>query len=353
MHNAVSTHRPHGYLVLRAGKLSVLLHRRSTWVFALLSLALLGAVLFCLGAGGPRPLPWTDLVATVLGGGTPMQRLLVMELRLPRVLAGLYSGAALGAAGCLMQTLARNRLATPGIVGIDNGATAFAVASIVAVSTSLAPSSLALAGAATAAALTFVLAAGAGARGYRFIVVGIGVGAIFGALTNLMLARAAIDAANAAYPWTVGSLNARPKATVALLGYSLPVLLALGLLLTRSLAAMRFSDSVATGLGVRLQAMRIATLVVTVGLTALAVAVCGPVGLVALIAPEIARYLGGHHGVPVLNAALAGALLTVVADWVGRTVLAPIEIPVGIIMAIIGGPYLLWIILRQSARQRP
>lgn len=347
------TFHPTGFLVLRLGPLSLLLHRRTAWVCLALATAVFCAALFCLSVGGPRPLPWRDLLATLAGGGTPMQRLLVLELRLPRILAGLYSGAALGAAGCLMQTLARNRLATPGIVGIDNGATAFAVASIVAVSTSLAPSSLALSGAATAAAMTFFLAAGAGARGYRFIVVGIAVGAIFGALTNLMLARAAIDAANAAYPWTVGSLNARPKATVHLLGYSLPALLALSLLLARGLAAMRFSDSVAAGLGVRMQAMRIGTLAVAVCLTALAVAVCGPVGMVALIAPEIARYLGRQHGVPVLNAALAGALLTMLADWTGRAILAPAEVPVGIVMAVIGGPYLLWIILRQSANTRP
>lgn len=353
MSNAAILHRPHGYFVLRAGGLSLLLHRRATWVFIALLASLAAVCVFCLSAGGPKPLPFADTLATVFGGGTPMQRLLIMELRLPRILAGLFSGAALGAAGCLMQTLARNRLATPGIIGIDNGATAFAVASIVGVATGMAPSTLALSGAATAAAMTFILAAGAGAQGYRFIVVGIAVGALFGALTNLMLARAAIDAANAAYPWTVGSLNARPKTTVLLLGYSLPILLFIGLLLTRGLTTMRFTDSVAIGLGVRLQAMRIGTLIVTVCLTALAVAVCGPVGLVALIAPEVARYLGGHHGVPMLNAALVGAILTVFADWVGRTILAPTEIPVGIVMAIIGGPYLLWIILRQSAQKGP
>lgn len=351
MSNAASVSRPPGYLLLRAGALSLLLHRRTTWVFVALSALLALTCVFSLSVGGPRPLPLADTLSTLLGGGTRMQRLLIMELRVPRVLAGLYSGAALGAAGCLMQTLARNRLATPGIIGIDSGATAFAVASIVGLATSLAPASLALAGAATAAALTFLLATGAGARGYRFIVVGIAVGAIFGALTNLMLARAAIDAANAAYPWTVGSLNARPKSSVMLLGYCLPILLLISLLLTRGLAAMRFNDSVAIGLGVRLQAMRIGTLIVTVCLTGLAVAVCGPVGLVALIAPEAARYLGGQHGVPVLNSALTGAILTVFADWIGRGILAPIEIPVGIILAIIGGPYLLWILLRSSSRK--
>ena len=341
---------PHGYGLLRLGRLSLLWHRRSLMVGLALLAALAAAFLFCLSGDG---LGAGQAIATLLGQGDPFQQLLVRELRLPRLLAGLLSGAALGAAGCLMQTLARNRLATPGMVGLDNGATAFAVASIVAVPTSLAPSALALTGAATAAALTFLLAAGAGARGYRFIVVGLGIGALFGALTNLMLARADIDAANAAYPWTVGSLNARPPLAVWLLAGGLALGLPAARLLTRPLTTMRFSDSVAIGLGVRLGAMRIATLALSVALTGLAVAVAGPVGLVALIAPEAARYLGGQHGVPVLNAALAGALLTLLADWLGRTLLAPIEIPVGIVMAVIGAPYLLWIILRQPSGRQP
>ncbi|XEG73975.1 iron ABC transporter permease [Pseudomonas sp. abacavir_1] len=341
---------PHGYGLLRLGRLSLLWHRRSLMVGLALLVALAAAFVFCLSGDG---LGAGQAIATLLGQGDPFQQLLVRELRLPRLLAGLLSGAALGAAGCLMQTLARNRLATPGMVGLDNGATAFAVASIVAVPTSLAPSALALTGAASAAALTFLLAAGAGARGYRFIVVGLGIGALFGALTNLMLARADIDAANAAYPWTVGSLNARPPLAVWLLAGGLALGLPAARLLTRPLTTMRFSDSVAIGLGVRLGAMRIATLALSVALTGLAVAVAGPVGLVALIAPEAARYLGGQHGVPVLNAALAGALLTLLADWLGRTLLAPIEIPVGIVMAVIGAPYLLWIILRQPSGRQP
>ncbi|ANI13737.1 ABC transporter permease [Pseudomonas citronellolis] len=341
---------PHGYDLLRLGRLSLLWHRRSLMVGLALLATLAAAFVFCLSGDG---LGAGQAIATLLGQGDPFQQLLVRELRLPRLLAGLLSGAALGAAGCLMQTLARNRLATPGMVGLDNGATAFAVASIVAVPTSLAPSALALTGAASAAALTFLLAAGAGARGYRFIVVGLGIGALFGALTNLMLARADIDAANAAYPWTVGSLNARPPLAVWLLAGGLALGLPAARLLTRPLTTMRFSDSVAIGLGVRLGAMRIATLALSVALTGLAVAVAGPVGLVALIAPEAARYLGGQHGVPVLNAALAGALLTLLADWLGRTLLAPIEIPVGIVMAVIGAPYLLWIILRQPSGRQP
>lgn len=349
MNHASHLHLLRDHVVLRCASLSVLVHRRSMLVGICLCLALLLTVAWLLAAGSPGLSQWQALRA-VFGEGEPMHLLLVRELRLPRLIAGLLSGAALGAAGCLLQTLARNRLATPGVIGIDDGATAFAVASIVAIPTSIAPSMLALSGAATAAALTFALAMGSGARGYRFIVVGIAIGVVFGALTNLMLARTDIDAANAAYPWTVGSLNARPAQAVFLLGIGLAIGLPLAKLLTRPLTLMRFSDNVAIGLGTRLQLMRILTLALTVWLTALAVAVVGPVGLIALVAPEMARYLCRQQGVPVINAALSGALLMVIADWVGRTLLAPIEIPVGIIMAIVGGPYLIWILLRQPSR---
>lgn len=340
---------PSGHSLLRLGECSLLLHRRSLAVGLILGALLVAVSTWLLASGDDALTPWKALQAA-FGQGEPLQVFLIQELRLPRLVAGLLSGAALGAAGCLLQTLARNRLATPGVIGIDNGATAFAVASIVAVPTSLAPSALALSGAATAAVLTFALAAGGGARGYRFIVVGIAIGALFGALTNLMLARSDMDAANAAYPWTVGSLNARPADSVLLLGIGLALGLPLAKLLINALSLMRFSDSVAIGLGVRLQLMRLLTLILCVWLTALAVAVVGPVGLIALAAPEMARHLGRRHGVPVLNAALCGALMMILADWVGRTLLAPIEIPVGIIAAVVGGPYLLWILLRQPSR---
>lgn len=343
---------PSGYWLLAFGALRILLNRRGVFAALGLSAVLLIITGVSLASGAAGLSPWTALAAA-FGQGEPMHVFLVQELRLQRLVAGLLTGAAFGIGGCLLQTLARNRLATPGVIGIDDGATAFAVASIVAVPTTLAPSALALTGATTAAVLAFGLSAGAGAgaRGYRFIVVGIAVGAVFGALTNLMLARADIDAANVAYPWTVGSLNARPALAVWLLGIGLILCLPLVKYLAQRLDLMRFSDSVAVGLGVQLKSMRLMTLVTTVLLTALAVAVAGPVGLVALAAPEMARYLSGHRGVPVLCSALAGALLMTSADWVGRTWLAPIEIPVGVITAVVGGPYLLWILLRQPSRR--
>jgi iron complex transport system permease protein len=347
----MNTDNVRGYWRLSRGGYSLLLPKRASVAALGLIAALAMACAMSLATGSANIGPATAFMA-LLGAGDPMNVFLVRELRLERLLAGLFTGTALGIAGCLLQTLARNRLATPGVIGIDDGATAFAVASIVALPTSLAPSALALIGAFTAAALAFGLG-GSGARGYRFIVVGIGVGAVFGALTNLMLARTDLDSANQAYPWTVGSLNARPWLAVQILGMALLVAVPAAKALDRALAILRFNDNVARGLGVQIDRVRTLTLVLTVLLTGLAVAVVGPVGLIALAAPEMARYLAGHRGVPIIGAGLAGALLMVIADWAGRTWFAPLEIPVGIVTALVGGPYLLWILIRQPVRRTP
>lgn len=328
---------------------SLLIDRRAFTAALVLLVALLAASLAYL-AMGSSSLALRAVLPALVGHGDMMAVFLVQELRLPRLAAACLTGAAFGVAGCLMQTLARNRLATPGIIGIDNGATAFAVASVVGLGVSLAPPAMALAGAITAAALTFGLAAGGGTRGYRFIVAGIGVGAVFGAITQLLLAKVHIDIANAAYPWTVGSLNARPAGAVLLLGIGLPLGLGAALWLTRALSLMRFSDAVASGLGLRVAQRRWQVLAVSVLLTGLAVAVAGPVGLVGLIGPEIARSLSSPRGVPVVASALAGALVMVLADLAGRVLLSPIEIPVGIVTAVVGGPWLLWILLRPASR---
>lgn len=323
--------------------------KRTTLANSSLLVLLLLAVITSLSMGTVQVSP-PDVLQALMGNAVPMTAFVVNELRLSRVVAGLLSGAALAMAGCLMQTLARNRLATPGIIGIDNAATAFAVASVVGVGLSLAPSAMALAGAACATAIAFGLAGANGTRGYRFIVAGIGIGAIAGAVTQVMLSRVAIDAANAAYPWTVGSLNARSGNSVLVLAIGLAAGYAILMLISRALNTLQFSDAVAIALGTRLKATRILGLALSVLLTGLAVSVCGPVGLIALLAPELARTICRPGKVPLTASALAGATFMVAADLLGRTLFSPLEIPVGIITAIVGSPYLLWILLKPSRR---
>lgn len=343
---------PKGHLRIAHRNRSVLLHRR-TVVCVIGMLAVLAFVTAVSLSFGKASVNLVDALPAAFGWGEARDVLLVQTLRLPRVEAGLVTGSALGVAGCLMQTLARNRLATPDTVGLNNGATAFAVASVVAVPASLAPSGAALAGAATAVAITLGLAGGAGQRGYRFLVTGLGVGAVFGAVTNLMLSRAAIDAANAAFPWTVGSLNTRSPVAVDLLEIALLVAVPTALLLGRDLSVLRFADAVATGLGKRVRRVRIGTLAVAVVCAGLSVAVAGPVGMIALAAPEAARKLVGPGPVPVIASGLAGSIMLLLADLIGRTIAAPLELPVGLVTAVVGGPYLLWLLLTtRSGRLR-
>jgi iron complex transport system permease protein len=342
---------PGTWRVAAAGR-SVLVDRRATLAAAVLGGLVLVMVAVSLAVGTAR-VSLLDTLPAALGSGEARDVLLVQRLRLPRVVAGLLVGAALGIAGVLLQTLARNRLATPDTVGLNDGATAFAVASVVAVPTSLGPPTLALVGAATAASLTLGLAGGAGQRGYRFLVVGLGVGAALGALTQLMLARASIDAANQAFPWTVGSLNTRSPLAIALLGAGVAVALPVAVVLGRQLRMLRLADAVVVGLGLRVGRVRIGVIAVAVVTAGLSIAAAGPLGLVALIAPEVARKAAGPRSVAVVGSALAGALVVLLADLLGRTVAAPLELPVGIVTAVVGGPYLLWLLLTTRTRRIP
>ncbi|TCK07595.1 iron complex transport system permease protein [Marinobacterium mangrovicola] len=347
---------PRGYWLLKgrlgSRQLSVLVPRRSVAVnLTLLVLTLAAATAsLCMGSMSLSPAEvWTAL----WGEGPALHKLVVQELRLHRVLAGFATGAAFALSGCLMQTLARNRLATPGIIGIDNAATAFAVASVIGTGIALAPPAMSLVGAATATALAFGLSGDNGSRGYRFIIAGVAIGAISGAITQFMLSRVAIDDANAAFPWTVGSLNARSKEATLLLGAALLPCLLLALRWASSLRLVQVSEAVSIGLGINLKRVRRNGLILSVLLTGLAVAVAGPVGLVALIGPELARTLCRHRGVPLLASTLCGALLMLLADLTGRMMLAPLEIPVGIVTAVVGSPYLLWMLLNPSFRSQP
>lgn len=299
-------------------------------------------------AYGTLPIATGDVIRTLQGNGSAINTFVIDELRAPRLLAGALAGAALALAGCLMQTLARNRLATPGIIGIDNAATAFAVASITGTGISLAPPAMALTGAAVATALAFGLAGATGTRGYRFIIGGLAIGAISGAITQVMLSSVALDTANAAYPWTVGSLNARSPESVQMLAVGLTIGYVLALILRRSLATLQLPEPVSISLGSHPGKVRLSGLILSVLLTGLAVAVAGPVGLVALLGPELARALNRPGHIPLTASALAGAILMVLSDLAGRLILAPLEIPVGIVTALAGSPYLLWILLRKS-----
>lgn len=345
-HQVAPAELPKGQWLWQVGQKTLLIDAHAVKRNLCLLFVLMVISVVCLGFGTLQIAP-KEVVLALFGYGDTMTQFVVNELRLNRLLAGIYTGAAFSIAGCLMQTVARNRLATPGIIGIDNAAMAFAVASVVGVGISLAPSAMALTGAATATALAFIIGGGSGTRGYRFIVAGLAVGSVSAAISQLLLSQVHIDTANAAYPWTVGSLSGRPEEQIPLMGWVTVIGLGISLILGRWFQLMAFSDPVITALGNRPNQLRLVAVIIAVTMTGFAVALAGPVGLVALVGPEMARTFARHRGLPLLSSALCGAIVMILADFIGRTVLSPIELPVGVVTAVVGGPYLLWILIRK------
>ncbi|MFG2287352.1 FecCD family ABC transporter permease [Streptomyces sp. NPDC048595] len=333
--------------VLRTTTLSWLFPRRSALAVALLVplLLVLTALAVMASSTGMSP---AQTLSGLLGTGDPGSVMIVRDFRLPRVLVGLLVGAALGVSGCLTQTLAGNRLATPDLLGVNEGATAAVVASAAGM---VGDWWLGPLGAVAAAALVVLCAGGAGGRGYRVLVVGIGVSTFIGAVGDLVMSRQNDNTAGGVFLWAVGSLNGRDGSV------GTPLLIALLFLLPLSLAAghrlqlLRFDDDMAASLGVDPRRLRAAALALAVALAGIAVGVGGPIAFVALAAPVLAQRLSGATRVPVLGSALTGAALIVAADALGR-VAAPVELPVGVVTSVLGGPFLLWVLFRSDRPTR-
>jgi len=320
-------------------------------VCAALSLATLLALAVHLSIGD-YGIPLTEVGRVLVGAGAPDTTFIVADLRLPRALTGLLVGAAFGLSGAIVQALARNPLASPDVIGITAGASAAAVAVIVLGGAGwlggLGTAGAALLGGYLTAFAVYLLAWRRGVHGYRLVLVGIGVAAVMTSLTSYLLVRAELTDAQRATIWLTGSLNGRGWEHVRPVAAALLVLAPVALLLGRRLAALGFGDDTAKGLGVGVERTRWGLLAVGVGLAGVATASAGPVAFVALVAPQIARRLTRSPGVPLLSAALTGALVMVASDVVARRVLAPTELPVGIVTAIIGAPFLLWLLARAN-----
>jgi iron complex transport system permease protein len=319
-----------------------------------------GAVLVLVSAvsmgRGDFPIGVPDVLRALVGLGEGPQEFIVVQLRAPRVVVGLLVGLALGVSGALFQTFARNPLASPDTLGITAGASVGAVAAIVlggrSVGGGLAALGVplaALGGGLLAGTALFLLAWRSGIDGYRLVLIGIALWSAGNALIDWLLTNAEIIDAATAYLWITGSLNARTWDHALPLAVALAVLLPLALALSRVLAVLQFGDDTARGLGVRLQPAQAGVVLVAVACVAFAVSAAGPVTFVALVVPQIAVRLTDGARPPILASGLLGAVLVVGADLVTRTVL-PQVLPVGILTALIGAPYLLWLLVRGRRR---
>jgi iron complex transport system permease protein len=303
---------------------------------------------------GDVPIDLSDVLRAMVGLGEPAQAFVVQQLRAPRILVGALVGVALGLAGALFQTFARNPLASPDVLGVSQGACVGAVAAIVlgGGATSgggVAVPVAALGGALLAGGLLLALTWRTGIDGYRLVLVGIALWSAGAATTDWLLTRADVPDAAAAYVWITGSLNARTWDHALPLLATLVVVLPPALAAGRVLRVLQLGDDTARGLGVRLGTAQAAVVLLAVVAVAVSVAAAGPVPFVALVAPQVAVRLAGGPRPPLLASALLGAVLVVGADLVARTVL-PQALPVGILTAALGAPWLLWLLVRGRRR---
>lgn len=298
---------------------------------------------------GDFPVPIGEVVATSLGFGSGEYDFIVRTLRLPRALVAVGVGLALGTSGAVFQGLVRNPLVAPDIIGVMTGASVAAVALIVSGGpTALLPIA-AFAGAVATAGLVYGLTWRGGITGNRLVLVGIGINAVMVALTTFLIVRFPIEQVASAVLWQTGTLYGRGWEHVAWIVLGLVVLLpAAGVLMPR-LRVLQLGDDAAAALGTRVEPVRAALVVVGAGLAAVAVAVAGPVGFVALMVPHVARMLlGPLTGGVLLVAGLIGAVVVLASDLIAQHLFSPISLPVGVVTAAVGAPYFLFLLYRSN-----
>nr|WP_084458294.1 iron chelate uptake ABC transporter family permease subunit [Nocardia caishijiensis] len=320
-------------------------------------------VLFCLDISvGDTSVPLGRVLDVLGGGGSRSQRFIVLESRLPRALTAVVVGAALGLSGALMQSILHNPLAGPDVLGITTGAAVGAVAVLVGsggaatglIATLGAPLA-ALAGGLLTAVVIYLLAWGRGGggergvTGFRLVLIGIGVNAVLMSAISWLLTRASLTDAARAQVWLNGSLDAADMSSVVPAAVALTVVTLVALVSVRTLAALRLGEESTRVLGVRIQSQQALLIGASVVAASVATAAVGPVGFVALAAPQIARMALRTPGEPLIASALTGAALVTGADIVSRALL-PVELPVGIVTAALGGPFLLYLLVRMNRK---
>lgn len=313
-----------------------------------LRLAAVGAVVVVLFAAnvllGSYTVTIPDVFRILGGADIPGASFIVMENKLPRSVIGVLVGVCFGLAGAVFQTMLRNPLASPDIIGISYGASASAVTAIVLFGAAGAAVSLsALVGAMVVAAAIYLISRRGGVAGYRLILVGIGFAAVLHALVNFLITRTDLRTASEALLWLNGSLNSSNWDRAAVLVAALVVLLPAAAVLSRSLQGLVLGDDAAAGLGLRVEASRLGLMSTAVALAAVATAAAGPVASVAFLSGPIARRLLGNRPSLVM-AALVGAGIVLGADFIAANLIPGASLPVGVVTGALGAPFLLWLL---------
>jgi iron complex transport system permease protein len=323
---------------------------RAGVVSTVLAVACLVLGVVALGTGSLHLSPREVLEAIRdLGAGYP--RYVVLHERLPRIVTALVFGAALGLAGALFQSLTRNPLGSPDVIGFSTGAYTGALVVITLIGTSSGAVALgALIGGIGTALLVYALAWRGGVAGFRLIIVGIAVTALLASVNTYLLLRAKLEVAVAAATWGAGSLNLLTWSDVVPALVLVAVLVPAVVALSGPLRQLELGDDAARAHGVPVEPVRLSLIVVAVALTAAVTAVAGPIAFVALSAPQVAHRLCRSAGLPLVASALTGAFLLLIADFAAQHWL-PQDLPVGVVTVVVGGVYLLWLLANEARRK--
>ncbi|MDR0389004.1 MAG: iron chelate uptake ABC transporter family permease subunit [Spirochaetaceae bacterium] len=290
--------------------------------------------------------PASVVLRVLLGDAIPGATFAVMTLRLPRMLSGVFAGVAFGMAGSIFQTMLRNPLASPDIIGVASGASVAAVICILVFRLSgIAVSAIAMAAGLVCAAFIYALSGGGAFAGGRLILIGIGVSAMQNAVISYLMFRASQYDIPGALRWLSGNLNGIRLERIPPLIGGVVVFGAAALLLTRRLALLELGDETASALGVSIKRAKLWLTLCAVFLAAIATSSTGPIAFVAFLSGPIAKRLAGTGASPVLPAAFTGASLVLAADLLGQFAFDT-KFPVGVITGILGAPYLLFLLVR-------
>ncbi len=328
--------------VVRLGSgMSLRVNARPLVVGGLLVLVVLALFVFAVGTGELAIAP-QDVISAIFGAGDAGTEFIVRELRLPRAVCAVLVGVALGMSGAIFQSLTRNPLGSPDIIGFEQGATVGALIVITVIGgAGAAVSAGALAGGAVTALLVYGLAfKGGSASGYRLILIGIAIGALMLAGIDYLLSRARIEEAQEATRWLLGSLNNRGWEDVTPLLVTLAILALPLVLSSRPLRALELGDDAAYALGVRVERARLSLVAIAVALVSIVTVAVGPITFVALTAPQIARRIARTAAPTLSCSALTGAVIVLAADIAAQRLIPGTALPVGVMTGALGGLYL-------------
>lgn len=330
------------------GWLNILISKRSLkWSLVLFCFTIIVAA-FALSTGQLQT-SFTELSQVLLGKGEKFLTAVILEWRLPRLTSGLIFGAALGVSGALFQSLIRNPLGSPDIIGFNTGAYTGALVVIILIGGSYFQIALgAIIGGIVCSGVVYLLAFKHGIEGFRLIIIGIGISAMLSALNTWMMVSSSLETAMTAALWGAGSLNGLSwMQIIPSLSFILVALVAAAML-TRKMNILEMGDDSAKILGISSEKTRQLALLFGVILTAVVTATTGPISFISLVAPQLVKKLMKEGGVALIPSALMGAMLLTLSDFIAANLFAPNQLPVGVVTISIGGCYLIYLLIQQS-----